>query len=466
MHYLKQILHQTEQTFLREVITDYHLADDIYEICTRHGNDIFLVADENTAKLLNKNVFNKISHLIIPNSKDVISARDTQLYEHCLPEGCHPSSPFSCHPSSPDYLDPGKLIVNKRTIQHFRSKNWIPVSATCMTPSRAASLETINLVRNKAKDSDLIVAFGSGTVNDICKYASYLEKKDYISFPTAASMNGYTSANASILVNGYKKSFKAHLPRAIYIDIDILTNAPLRLTLSGFADFICRSTVQADWLLSHLLLGTEYNELPFTLVRDLEQILLREYTALTKRSRKVVLLLMEVLLISGLGMVISKGSYSASQGEHMIAHAMETVTRDHSSLHGEKIAVTTITMANLQEKILSIQNPIIKPTTLDVKHITQCFDNIEFVRTFEQKQIMQQKIQEIICKEWTNISSLIKQNLLPAKHLQKIFEDLSIPHLPEHLSWNKEQYCKVVDLAFATRDRFTFLDLANCIEES
>ncbi|MDX5518322.1 MAG: sn-glycerol-1-phosphate dehydrogenase, partial [Wolbachia endosymbiont of Andrena agilissima] len=66
MHYLKQILHQTEQTFLREVITDYHLADDIYEICTQHGNDIFLVADENTAKLLNKNVFNKISHLIIP----------------------------------------------------------------------------------------------------------------------------------------------------------------------------------------------------------------------------------------------------------------------------------------------------------------------------------------------------------------------------------------------------------------
>lgn len=418
MHYLKQILHQTEQTFLREVITDYHLADDIYEICTQHGNDIFLVADENTAKLLNKNVFNKISHLIIPT--------------------------------------PPAIPVSRAGMTSSRE----------MTPSRAASLETVNLVRNKVKDSDLIVAFGSGTVNDICKYASYLEKKDYISFPTAASMNGYTSANASILVNGYKKSFKAHLPRAVYIDIDILANAPLRLTLSGFADFICRSTVQADWLLSHLLLSTEYNELPFTLVRDLEQILLREYTALTKRSRKVVLLLMEVLLISGLGMVISKGSYSASQGEHMIAHAMEMVTRDHSLLHGEKIAVTTITMANLQEKILSIQNPIIKPTTLDVKHITQCFDNIEFVRTFEQKQIMQQKIQEIICKEWHNISSLIKQNLLPAKHLQKIFEDLSIPHLPEHLNWNKEQYCKVVDLAFTTRDRFTFLDLANCIEES
>ena len=152
--------------------------------------------------------------------------------------------------------------------------------------------------------------------------------------------------------------------------------------------------------------------------------------------------------------------------KHMIAHAMEMVTKDYSSLHGEKIAVTTLTMANLQEKNLSIQNPTIKPTTLDVKRVTECFGNTEFTKILEQKKILQQKIGGIIHKEWNTISSLIKQNLLPAKRLQKIFEDLSIPHLPEHLSWNKEQYCKVVNLAFAARDRFTFLDLVHCIEES
>ncbi|MGL9717455.1 MAG: iron-containing alcohol dehydrogenase [Wolbachia sp.] len=423
MHYLKQILHQAKQTLIRKVVVDHHLVDNLYEICTQYGNDIFLVADENTAKLLNKNVFEKISHLIIPGNS-------------------------------------------------------------------IASLDIVNSVRSKAKDSDLIVAFGSGTVNDICKYASYLEGKNYISFPTAASMNGYSSANASILVDGHKKSFATRLPKAIYIDIDIIASAPLRLTLSGFADFICRSTVEADWLLSHLLLGTEYNELPFTLIHDLEQILLREYLALAQRSKKVVLLLMEALLISGLGMVMSKGSYSASQGEHMIAHAMEMVTKDYTSLlHGEKIAVTTLTMANLQEKILSIQNPVIKPINYSgvipardaeiqkikygsqclgtgmTEDLAECFGNTEFIKILKQKQIMQQKIKESIHKEWNNISSLIKQNLLPAKRLQKIFEDLSIPHLPEHLGWDKEQYCKVVNLTFATRDRFTFLDLAYCIEK-
>ncbi len=150
--------------------------------------------------------------------------------------------------------------------------------------------------------------------------------------------------------------------------------------------------MQADWLLSHLLLGTEYNELPFILVCDLEEALLREYLALAEKSKKVVLLLMEALLISGLGMEISKGSYSASQGEHMIAHTMEMVTKDYSSsLHGEKIAVTMITMANLQEENQCHAASMIEG-------LTECFGNTEFIEILKQKQIMQQKIKEIIHK--------------------------------------------------------------------
>ncbi|MDG7055899.1 MAG: iron-containing alcohol dehydrogenase [Wolbachia endosymbiont of Meromenopon meropis] len=426
MYYLKQVLHQSKKVPIKKIIVDHHLIENIYEISTLYGDDIFLVADENTKSLLNKSALDKISHLIIPATLPILASSSE--------------------------------IPNKSKC-----------SGTCIISNKsfntASSIRIVNLIRNKAQSSDLIIALGSGTVNDVCKYASYLDKKNYISFPTAASVNGYISANASVLVNGHKKSFTAHLPKAVYVDIDIITNAPLRLTLSGFADFICRSTVKADWLLSHLLLGTEYNELPFTLIGDLEEILLREYLALTKKNKKVVLLLMEGLLISGLGMTISKGSYSASQGEHMIAHAMEIVTKDYSSLHGEKIAVTTLTMASIQEKILSMQNPIFKPIILDLKEIIEYFGNNEFAKILEQKKVLQQKIGEIFCKRWNNISGIIRQNLLPARQLRKIFEDLSIPHLPAHLGWNDEQYYKVVNLAFATRNRLTFLDLIHCIKE-
>ncbi|MDF0607736.1 hypothetical protein HSX44_02395 [Wolbachia endosymbiont of Onchocerca gibsoni] len=58
MHYLKQILHQAKQTLIREVIVDHHLVDSIYEICTKYGNNILLVADENTV------VFEQKTYLI------------------------------------------------------------------------------------------------------------------------------------------------------------------------------------------------------------------------------------------------------------------------------------------------------------------------------------------------------------------------------------------------------------------
>ncbi|WP_333023057.1 iron-containing alcohol dehydrogenase [Wolbachia endosymbiont of Pentidionis agamae] len=406
MHTLKKILHQgvynsnqIKKFPIKEIITDHNVINNIYEICKQYGSQIFLIADQDTVKFLNQNLLKNISYFIISSTS-------------------------------------------------------------------IASLEIVNLIRKKTKDSNLIVAFGSGTINDICKYASYLEKKDYILFPTAASMNGYTSSNASILDNRYKRSFNAHLPKAIYIDINILANAPLRLTLSGFADFICRSTVQADWLLSHLLFDTEYTELPFILTNQLEKRLLAEYKKLVKRDVEVILLLMEALLVSGLGMVIAKGSHSASQGEHMISHAMEMVTKDYSSLHGEKIAVTSNTMAKLQEKILTMEKLLIKETNVHIEDVIEYFPDKEFKEIFESKKITKEKadfLNKILDKNWDSIKNKISKIVLPAQNLQEIFKDLSIPYIPEHLGWSQEEYYKISNLAFTTRDRFTFLDLAHCI---
>ncbi|WP_264687300.1 replication restart helicase PriA [Wolbachia endosymbiont (group B) of Pararge aegeria] len=65
--------------------------------------------------------------------------KNYSIYEHCLPKRCHPilwchsGTPFFCHPSAPT-LGSSKIDCKQHTIQHFQSKNWIPVSTTCMTP--------------------------------------------------------------------------------------------------------------------------------------------------------------------------------------------------------------------------------------------------------------------------------------------------------------------------------------------
>ena len=57
-------------------------------------------------------------------------------------------------------------------------------------------------IRAATADADALIAVGSGTINDLCKYAAFQDGKPYAVFGTAPSMNGYTSVNAAITVGG------------------------------------------------------------------------------------------------------------------------------------------------------------------------------------------------------------------------------------------------------------------------
>jgi glycerol-1-phosphate dehydrogenase [NAD(P)+] len=125
---------------------------------------------------------------------------------------------------------------------------------------------TAELVQRRTADADALVAVGSGTINDLAKYAAARARKPYAVFATAPSMNGYTSANAAITVHGHKKTLPATLAAGVFVDLSVLRAAPERLIRAGIGDSLCRSTAQLDWRLSHHLLGTPYRTAPFALL--------------------------------------------------------------------------------------------------------------------------------------------------------------------------------------------------------
>jgi glycerol-1-phosphate dehydrogenase [NAD(P)+] len=127
---------------------------------------------------------------------------------------------------------------------------------------------TTGLIEREGGLADAFIAVGSGTINDLCKYAAARSGKPYAVFATAPSMNGYTSKNASITVNGLKRTLPAQLP--------VLAASPVRLIRAGVGDTLCRATVQADWLLAHFVRGDPYMELPFLLLSEDEDRLLAE----------------------------------------------------------------------------------------------------------------------------------------------------------------------------------------------
>jgi len=320
-----------------------------------------------------------------------------------------------------------------------------------------ADNETVEWLRKASSSCDLLVAVGSGTVSDICKYAAFLDNKPYIIFPTAASMNGYLSANASITVDGYKKTVAARMPAGVFCDLSVIASAPERLHKSGLGDALARSTAQADWLLSHLLLHTPYNDIPFELLKELEPELLDNARGIGMSDSASIELLLHTLLLSGLGMTIAHGSYPASQAEHMIAHAYGMLA-DSTMLHGEEIGVTTLAMSRRQETLLRTR-PAIQPLTFPKNKIVELFGERTAAEAEKSYAIKQALCTEISVKEWDTIAGRIEQVMLPSTQIHSVLTAARAPDTPEKLGWDMGIYDIALTHARFLRDRFTFLDL-------
>ena len=82
--------------------------------------------------------------------------------------------------------------------------------------------DIIDLAFSIDSKAQIIVGIGGGKVIDAAKYAAYLRKLPFISVPTSASSDGFSSASASLLVNGRRTSVPAKLAYGIIADTDVI----------------------------------------------------------------------------------------------------------------------------------------------------------------------------------------------------------------------------------------------------
>jgi glycerol-1-phosphate dehydrogenase [NAD(P)+] len=328
--------------------------------------------------------------------------------------------------------------------------------------------ETVARVRAATADADGLVAVGSGTINDLCKYAAFLDRKPYAVFGTAPSMNGYTSLSAAITEHGHKKSLPAAAPLGVFLDLGVLARAPVRMIRSGLGDSICRPTAQADWLLAHLLLGQPYRRIPFLLLAADETELLAKAGALAAGDTGAMELLARTLVLSGFGMTICGGSYPASQGEHLISHYIDMMGDPSwpAAFHGEHIAVTALTMARLQEAMTAGEAPVLAPTRLTEADLERHFGlalGASCWAAFAKKAMEGSRTAALnakLAQEWPEIRRALKGVMRPSAEMERALAAAGAPVKPADIHVPDAFYRQAVRHAREIRDRYTFLDLA------
>ncbi len=329
--------------------------------------------------------------------------------------------------------------------------------------------KTAKRVMHEGETAGAYIAVGSGSICDLAKYAAARQGKRCAVFATAPSMNGYTSVNAAITVQGHKKSLAAVSPDGVFVDLDVLARAPKRLIQAGFGDAICRSTAQADWLLAGRLLGQGYRTTPFAFIRDLENDLVADPAPLLKGDRAALSRLIQILLLSGFGMTICGGSYPASQGEHLISHHIEMMPPPgwEPALHGEQIAVTTLVMAKLQECILARDvAPQLRASKVSASSLRShfgdevgraCWQDIQPKLTDDERALrLTERLQAI----WPSLRSEIAAVRRPAAQVEGALAKVESPRRYSTIGLSRSMFMDAILHAREIRNRYTFLDLA------
>lgn len=329
------------------------------------------------------------------------------------------------------------------------------------------TLERSETLAHAAASADMLVAVGSGTVNDLTKYAAAQLNKPYAVVATAASMNGYTSTNASLEEEGFKHSFAAKPPVAVIADISVIAAAPRRLARAGLGDTLCRSTVEADMLLSHYVRGTEYPKAIFDKLRSHEHGLINGINGIRDHKPAEIELLMQALLDGGDAMTAYGSSAVASQGEHMIAHTLELIygAEIHNFTHGEIIAVATLTMANLQQRMMRMPFNV-RAVPRDASMFHRLFGKAlapSFIETYAKKILSDAEVNHAnttLENNWDAIKQSINDILIAPTTLERVFKLIGLPTSAPDIQIEPVRYDNAVSHAYLTRDRFTFLDLA------
>ncbi len=218
----------------------------------------------------------------------------------------------------------------------------------------------IERVNENLGSAEIIIALGSGVIQDLCKYVSHFSGIPYIDVATAPSMDGYASDGAAMILKGMKETVKAGLPLAIVCDVDILKNAPLDMIKAGYGDIIGKYSALCDWRLSNIVNGEYLCEYIYKTTADMVEKTLSLAKGLMERDEESVAALMEALVVVGIMMSFAGSSRPASGSEHHLSHFFEIVgivNGEDYFPHGIDVAYSTIVTASMREELMETPFP-------------------------------------------------------------------------------------------------------------
>lgn len=192
-----------------------------------------------------------------------------------------------------------------------------------------------------------VIGIGGGKVIDAAKYMGFLRKLPFISIPTSASSDGFSSASASLLIEDRRNSVPAKMAYGIIADTEVIKSAPDRFLYSGIGDMVSKITSLYDWQYEEDHGYDEVNDFAMMIAKKAVNSFVRTPFE-TIKDNLFLKELLDSLAMSGIANEIAGSSAPTSGSEHLISHALDKLLPT-PQLHGIQVGIATYLMSLVQD---------------------------------------------------------------------------------------------------------------------
>ncbi|WP_163267660.1 sn-glycerol-1-phosphate dehydrogenase [Chelativorans alearense] len=322
------------------------------------------------------------------------------------------------------------------------------------------------------------LAVGSGVINDLTRYAAFSAGTRFMSVPTAASMDGYTSAGAPLSDEGFKITIQCAPPRVILADLDVVAGAPARMSGWGYGDLAGKVPAGGDWLVADALGVEALDDTAWPMVQNELRGWLSDPNGVRRGDGAAIADLFIGLAVSGVAMEVYGSSRPASGAEHQIAHIWEMEDLSHEGekvSHGACVAIGSLSMLSLYDWLLDQDISAIDPAAATSRApdwsaveaaIDAAFPNANVAR--RAKEEMREKWVEHetltvrlarLRDGWPALRDVLASHLMREIEMRDLLAAAGAPVTTREIGLSPERHRATMRNARWIRRRYTLLDL-------
>jgi len=431
---------------IREIIYSASAISEAPEVLGRNfpGKTAVIIADQRTYAVAGEamagslaNAGFKINELILPDTVE----------RHCVALMPH------IQPSQPE-----ALLRRSRPVRHYKK--------TSSQPEPVCDDFTLEYILARLpKKSDFYIAAGSGVISDLTKWTACKTGKPYATFATAASMNGYSSANIAPTIKGVKRLMDGTCPLVIMAAPSIINAAPYKLTTAGLGDVLAKPVSITDWRVSNLLFGEYFCPLCAQMISEIEPAYMNKPRDIFSRKPAAMEALFNALIYSGLSMTIAGTSSPSSGGEHMISHALDSTALERGlshDYHGRQVGLGTIFACALYERLLALENPRFQLQTEETnKAFWQSLTPVVEEEHARKRSKAAKAIEQLKKKNcWDELRAIAKKSIRTPAEIRNCLKTAGAAHRIADIDCGRARFLDAALNCHQMRERYTVIDLA------